>query len=163
MIGGRPRRRHDDAGASLIVAIAFMVMVGSISAGLIALATGGLNNRTSLDVVRNRQYDADAAIEQSIAAQQSLTACTSASATDSYPALNSIAILVDWTCTTTSTAKTSDGNAYLQRNIVFTACAKPATGTNCTSSPVIIRAQVNFQPASGLVTKTYVQSWDVSS
>jgi hypothetical protein len=163
VIRRRPRRHHEDSGTSLIVAIGFVLMVGSISAGLIGLATSGLNNRASLDVVRNRQYAADAAIEQAIAGVRGSVDCSTANGSTPTPYLpfDGVAIRVVWTCAT-STAPMSDGGVYAQRNIILQAfCANPADA-NCNVTTEIIRAQVNFEPASGPVTKTYVQSWNVN-
>ena len=54
------------------------------------------------------------------------------------------------------------GTPVAQRNVIFSAfCANPADA-KCDFADVIIRAQVNFAPASGPVTKTYVQSWSVT-
>ena len=61
-----PGHRHEDRGAALILAVAFVVMFGSIGAGLAALVTSSVNNRGSLESVRDRQYAADGAIEDAI-------------------------------------------------------------------------------------------------
>ena len=163
-----PRMQDRDAGASLILAIAFVVMIGSISAGLAGLVTSSLNNRGSLELVRNRQYAADGAIEEAIAqlrfefeAGAPLAACAAA---DGFilddPLVRGIAIRVDWR-NECSVVRGSDGTAVVQRNVVFSACLDP--GVECPDADVIISAQVNFQQGpSGAVTKTYVQSWSVN-
>ena len=61
------RRFQGERGASLILAIAFMVVVGAISAAVLATTTSGLQDRVALDQARNREYDADGAIETTIA------------------------------------------------------------------------------------------------
>ena len=62
------RARRDERGASLILAIAFMLTVGGIGAAVVSSVTSGLAGRAVLDTVRNRQYDADAGVERAIAA-----------------------------------------------------------------------------------------------
>lgn len=167
-----PSRQHrqPDSGASLILAIGFVMMVGLISAGLLALATSGLNNRTTLQTLRNRQYAADGAIEQAISQVRGLT-CLSANGFIVDSSLNGFAIRVDWinACGvvqsgdrgTTAAASSSDGTVAAQRNVVFSACE--STGAACDPTKVIVRATVDFQQAAaGAVTKTYVQSWSVN-
>lgn len=158
------RPRHDDTGASLILAIGFVVMVGAISAGLASLVTSSMNNRGTLEIVRNRQYAADGAIEEAVSRVRSqsgtaLTACASPAGTV-VDTLNSIAIRVDWhnSCGVVSSPL---GTLVAQRNVTFTACLN--TPQSCAEVDVIIRAQVNFEQATvGPVTKTYVQTWSVN-
>jgi hypothetical protein len=160
--------QHPDSGASLILAIGFVLMVSLMVGGLVSLATTGLNNRGSLQLVRDRQYAADAGITQAIADTRALApaSCTVGTGSNIYqtaPIPNNVAIRVDWdNACATNTVKSSDGTFFPQRNVVFSACVNPATNVRCDAADVIIRAQVNFEPASGAVTKTYVQSWSVN-
>jgi hypothetical protein len=160
----RARAQQRDAGASLILAIAFVVMIGAISAGLAGLVTSSLNNRGSLELVRDRQYAADGAIEQAISQVRllpgpALAACALADGS-MVDTLNGVAIRVDWR-NACGVVRGSDGTVVAQRNVIFTACQN--TGVVCTDVNVIIRGQVNFEQASsGAVTKTYVQSWSVN-
>jgi hypothetical protein len=158
------RTQPRDAGASLIMAIAFVVMIGAISAGLAGLVASSLNNRVNLELVRDRQYAADGAIEQAIAQVRGevgppLTRCASdGSIVDAT--LNDIAIRVDWlhAC---GVVRASDGTVVAQRNVTFSACVD--TGAPCLDFDVIIRAQVNFEQAgSSAADATYVQSWSVN-
>ncbi len=158
MIGRRPARPHEDSGAALLLAIGFVVMIGMISAGLAALATSSLENRDTLEMVRNRQYAADGAIEQAIVQASSFT-CDTVPNTPIVNTLNGVSIRVDWLNACRSVT-TSDDSPYLQRNVIFSACVN--TGSPCNDVDVIIRAQVNFEPASGPVTRTNVQSWSVN-
>lgn len=168
MTDRRQRAQHPDSGAALILVVGFILMVGMISAGLIGLATTGLNNRSTLQLVRDRQYAADAAINQAIAdarGRPPVTPCTAATGSTTYPKLNStgVSIRVDWdnSCLI-NTVTSSDGSSFPQRNIIFSAFCGDQTIADCNFADVIIRAQVNFEPASGVTTKTYVQSWSVS-
>ena len=154
---GRPRL-HEDSGAALLLAIGFVVMIGMISAGLASLATSSLANRDTLERVRDRQYAADGATEQAIVQVSSFT-CDTVPNVPIVNTLNGVSIRVDWINACRSVT-TSDGSPYLQRNVIFSACVN--TGNPCNNVDVIIRAQVNFEPASGPVTKTYVQSWSVN-
>ena len=78
MIRRRPRREHEDRGAALLLAVGFVVVIGAIAGGLAGLATSGVNNRVTLEQVRNREYAADGAIENAIS-QVRLQTCSSAS------------------------------------------------------------------------------------
>lgn len=170
MTRSRRRASNTDAGASLIMAIAFVLMVGAISGGLVSLAASGLGNRNTLQVLRNRQYAADGAIVQAIAALRPQTcAATTGSLVDA--SVNAISIRVDWVNVcgvvqsgdvgATATAAAADGTVVAQRNVVFSACLN--TGSTCLPAAVIIRAVVNFQQAHGSgVTRTYVQTWSVN-
>jgi hypothetical protein len=158
----RPKRRcdHDaERGAALIIAIAFMMMIGVVSAGLLAFITTSVNARPRLDAVRNRQYAADAAIEYSIARVRGVgangPALTSCAGPDTQTS-NSVTIRVECTDVPISV------NGFLQRNVVFVACLSSAA--NCTNE-AIIRAQVNYEATFSspiVVTKTYIQSWSVN-
>ncbi len=159
----RPRASERDRGASLVVAIGFVMMIGSIAAGLSSVVTSSINNRASLTIVRNRQYAADAAVEAAIAdvrAQLDDRASCGDTSGASTVTTNEIAIRVQWTSACTA-VRTSDGTPVTQRNVVFSAC--PARSTACPEAEVIVRAQVNFErTATGAVSRTYVQSWSVN-
>jgi hypothetical protein len=162
----RPRPQHQDSGATLILAIGFVLMVGAISAGLASLATSSLNNRTTLELVRNREYAADGAIEEAIsrvrlAAGRALAVdCSAGGNFVDLAMLNGIAIRVDWR-NACGVVRGSDGTVVAQRNVTFSACEN--SGAACVDTTVIIRAQVNFQQDStGAVAKTTVQSWSVN-
>ncbi|CAB4885562.1 unannotated protein [freshwater metagenome] len=161
--------RHDDRGAALILAIGFILLISAIVGGLAALITSSLDNRGTLDTIRNRQYAADAGIQDAITQVRSVTNRTSALACDpSAPltyvpfttALNSSNIRVD--CAKAfGVAGSTDNYVLAQRNVIFTACVD--TGSACTTANVIIRAQVDFeQKYAGAVTTTFVQSWSVN-
>lgn len=156
--------RVRDRGASLIVTIGFVLMIGSIGGGLAGLATSSMNNRVSLAMQRDRQYAADAAVESAIATvrgtrQNTQEACAAVTGSQ-QSTLNGFAIRVDWqhACTV---VRGGDGAAVAQRNVIFAAC--PDQGTPCDDSAVIVRAQVNFEQAQGGgVQRTSVQSWSVN-
>jgi hypothetical protein len=158
------RPKGDDAGAALILAVGFVLMVGSISGGLAGLALTSLNNRNTLETLRNREYAADGAIETAISQVRLLT-CASPSGSLTDSTVNAIAIRVDW-INVCGAVQIADGSVASQRNVIFAACLD--TGSPCSdvavpAVPVIIRAQVNFQQVlGGAVTKTYVQSWNVN-
>ena len=157
--------RHNDSGAALILAIGFVVMIGAIAAGLASLVTSSVNNRGSLERLRNREYAAEAAIDDAvvqvrIGAVAGGDLCQLGSGTSRTAAINALAIRVDWRSACGVTRGT-DGIAVFQRNAIFAACID--AGIACTDASVIIRAQVNFEQASsGTVTRTYVQSWSVN-
>jgi hypothetical protein len=154
-----------DRGAALVIAIAFVVMIGAIGAGLAGMVTSSANNRVTLQVLRNREYAADGAIQAAIAevrglARDAAASCSTTAGTSSST-VNGMVMHVDWAAACT-VVRSSDGTVVSQRNIVFTACE--STGAPCAPGAVVIRAQVNFRDdPSGLVTGTAVQSWSVGA
>ena len=161
----RPRRADQDSGAALILAIGFVLAIGTISGGLAGIATSGLNNRHTMEVLRDREYAADSAVEAAISTVRTDTTCVDASTGVALPVAGSaIPIRVDWvtTCPRVAVQNAAPGVDYPQRNVAFSACLNPEPTSACTASNVIIRAQVNFEPSTGLVTKTFVQAWSVN-
>lgn len=157
------QRERRDRGASLVMAIGFVVLIGAIAAGLSALVTSSNTNRITLEQVRDRQYAADGAVEEAITAvrllDRSTTGACGATAGNRSTSLNGYTIRVDWQ-NVCGVVRTTTGELVAQRNVVFTACLD--NGTACTEQRVIVRAQVNFEQASsGAVTRTWVQAWSV--
>lgn len=162
-MSGPERGPERDRGASLIMAIGFVVLIGAIAAGLSAMVTSSNFNRISLAGVRDRQYAADGAVEEAITSVRFLDrtgdGSCEASAGASTSELNQLRIRVDWE-NVCGVVRTETGELVAQRNVVFSACFD--LGAPCTEDEVIVRAQVNFEQATtGDVTRTYVQSWSV--
>jgi hypothetical protein len=165
MIRFAKHARTDERGAALVLAIVFMVVIGAIAVATLSLITSGLNNRRTLDDVRDREYGADAAIEYAIAHVRTVSTNGGPGIADcdaplpaSYT-VNGAQYHVD--CQN-ALASTLDG--FMQRNVIFSACEGTS---NCTTANQIIRAQVNFQAIGGgaspiVVTRTWVQSWSVA-
>jgi hypothetical protein len=163
----RVRRRRDERGAALILAIAFLVVVGGISAALVSSITSGANERVALDDLRNRQYAADAAIEQAIA-QLRFAGGPNVGYGNCLPgqdtfALNDVTIQV--ACANALTFARNGNNYYLQRNVIFTACVADPDHPKCAGIRPIIRAQVNFDAVGDplVIQRTWVQSWSVNA
>jgi hypothetical protein len=166
----RHRVRRDERGASLVLAIVFMVVVGAIGGGVIASISSGLGSGTRLATARNRQYAADAAVESSIARVRRLNAggtpvagfpsCGS-DPTYTFEANPSIDIHVD--CANVPTpAGTGTGSIALQNDVTFKSCLDSAVvAGKCPADNTIVNAQVNFQTNGSQVT-TYVLSWSVN-
>ena len=132
-------------------------MVSAITAGMTAAAVSSVQNRSSLEILRNREYAADGAIELAIAQVRGGDCSSTGPRTDTT---FGPAIRVDWTTDCSTGVLSSDGiHVYPQRNVVFSACLDKSA--LCLDADVIIRAQVNFEPQTGLVMKTSVQSWSV--
>jgi hypothetical protein len=163
-VTSRRRRARGERGASLILAIVFMVVVGGVSLVTLSYITNGTNQRRLLEHARNREYAADGTIEQAIARVRGLPAPGPAVAPcggpDTHSNFNGYDIQVD--CQNAPTLTTS---GLLQRNVIFTAC-EVSRSSRCTDSSTIVRAQVNFQtqpgPGQTVVTRTWVQSWSVN-
>jgi type II secretory pathway component PulK len=158
------RQARDERGASLVLAIAFVVVIGALAAATLAAITSAFNNRSSLDASRDREYSADAGVEYAIAAVRAMsspgiTSCQAPNPTSYSYTVGGITIRVD--CANNSTLTF---NGFAQRNVVFTACKE--TGVACTSSSSIIRAQVNYEAIGQLnsptIIGTVVQSWSVN-
>jgi hypothetical protein len=172
------RVRRDERGASLILAIAFMLVIGAITGAVLSSVASGLNTRSALDTARNREYAADGLVEYAITQARVPVASWDPGAPPSVSAfldsassvgcggpysptlgnvpaeahLNGIDIRVE--CTP-APALTRSG--LLQRNAIFNACVD--TGSACAGSS-IVRARVNFSDtASG---PTHVQAWSVN-
>ena len=60
------RNRSHDAGAVLILAIGFVVLIGAIGAALIGIVGSSVGSGRALDEVRVRQYAAEGAVEAAI-------------------------------------------------------------------------------------------------
>ena len=147
-----------DTGAALVIVIGFMLAIGAISVSLMSAIGSSMQNRVTLETVRNHEYAADAAVERAIT-QARQSSCDSPSGSFVDATVNATAIRVEWQATCGSVIS-SDGSPYEQRNVGFVACVD--TGLACAAPDVIIRAQVNFEPARGPVTRTVVQSWSVN-
>jgi hypothetical protein len=159
----RARLTHrDEQGVAIVLALAFIVLVGVVTTALLSSLTSSVNQRTTLDKVRDRQYAADAAVERDIARVRGLGApgagLVACGGPQTYSGVNAVTIRVECTNVPTLTR-----TGYIQRNVVFTSCVD--TGAACTSAKTIVRAQVNYEAADAetpAITKTYIQSWTVA-
>jgi hypothetical protein len=161
VIRQRLRAAHaSEQGAALILAIGFVLMIGAISAGLLAFITTSVGHRAPLDSVRNRQYAADAAVEQAIASVRSSVPTVGTSCPTLTPAaVNGVSIRVE--CQDARVLVANQGYILEQRNFIFNACL--AANSSCNDTNSIVRAQVNFEKSgTGAVTATYIQSWSVN-
>jgi hypothetical protein len=152
------RRMQGERGASLLLAIAFMVVVGAISAAVLATTASGLQDRIALDQARDREYAADGAIE---AAVTSVRNNGGNCASFANVALNGVTVHVDCASVPAFIAQ-PDATFAVQNNFVFTACQNSdVVSGSCPAAKAIINAQVNFQGTSAPL-KTFVQSWSVN-
>lgn len=157
-----------------MLTLAVMVGIATILAGLLSLITTSYRSTASLEKARNRQYAADAAVEQAI---QTLRTDPSVGAqnrglvgancgpsrpffTPTPAVINNVTIRVDCQGQPQLVQDTS-GTFVLQRNVVFAACED--TGVACTDATTLLTAKVNFATnAAGAVTGVFVQSWSVT-
>ncbi len=159
------RVRADESGAALVLAIAFLVVIGVICSATLASITSSLHNRQSLDAARDREYAADGGIEYAIAEVRPIGGqgpALAAAQNDCTPTTHAFdfsvgANAIHVNCTN---VPTTTYTGFVQRNVIFTACA----GTSdCTDATAIVRAQVNYQALNNVVTGTTIQSWSVLS
>jgi hypothetical protein len=155
-------RRERDAGAALILAIAFVVTIGAVLAGLTALVTSGVGDRRSIERLRDRDYAAEGAIELAIAELRNTppAAHTCAAAEpSSTTSINGITIRVerDVRC---SVARGDDGIPVALRRLVLSSCVDH--GVACTSTETVVRAEVDLvSGADATTTEPIVRSWVV--
>jgi hypothetical protein len=158
--------RDERGAATLLLVIVFMVSVVVLLAPVLGSVSAGFNDRRALDQVRNREYAADGAIQYAIAQLRGVPASDNSpgpglQACGPYShSLNGVTIRVD--CA--GAPVTAPGS--LQYDVVFTACVDHAVTCGSDVSPIVTRAQVNFQVdgsgASMQITGTSIQSWSVN-
>ena len=170
-------RRYDERGASLVLALVFLIVIGGLAMATLANITTGLNNRRTLDSIRNREYAADAAIEYAIAdvrvaggSGPALSSCPPpGSPTPGHTHFSySYQVAGKSMRVDCINAPTLTFSGFSQRNVIFVACEDK--GSDCDSASnnkTIIRAQVNYQALGPLtapvITGTQIQSWSVNS
>jgi hypothetical protein len=169
------RTHRSERGASLILAIVFLLVIGGIGGAVTASVTSGVKDRRALDRLRDQEYAADGAVEYAIAQVRQiplpggpgLSPCGPTATPFNYflppdTLNNNVKFRVD--CLNQPTFYTAATPPLLQRDVVFTACVDH--GTPCNDNTTIIRAQVNFQARDAgsvlTVTRTWVQSWSVN-
>ncbi len=160
----RYRIRRDESGASLVLAIVFMVVAGAIGASLTTSVASGLNGSEVLTTMRNREYSADGAIQSQIAKIRALPmpGVNDPDCPSPYTgvnALNGIDITVNCADTPAVAADPTTGTVTTQHNVSFLACLTSVS--QCTAATAIITALVNFQ-GSGASGTTYVEAWSVN-
>ena len=139
------RIRRDEAGATLLFVIGFMLLIGFMTTGLVTQIASSSHTRLSLDTARNREYAADAAIEADIGqvrsnmtGGQALSPCPGALRLN--PGLNNVPVQVD--CSYPATGYPGITlSGFVQRNVVFKACVLQPVGTPCPPAAVLIEAR----------------------
>jgi len=166
----RARVRRDERGASLILAIVFMLVAGAIGAGLTTSVSSGVLGSHVLTVARDREYAAEGGINRAIAALRAgspasigLIGCGPFNY-DGLAVEGSTTVDIRVECTPAPEV-TASPNPSVRHNVILVACeavGNTACGGTGKSAP-IIRSQINFQvSAADAVTSTYVQTWSVS-
>jgi hypothetical protein len=172
----RTRIRRDERGASLILAIAFMLVAGAIGAGLTTSVTSGLNDSSVLAIARNREYAAEGAIDFAIVQVRATDPASSIGLTScggpffrTLPLWGSRTIDIRVDC---HPAPELTADLSARNNVIFLAC-DASSGQACDApsgsppkvlAPAIIRAEINYQVSGPppQVTRTYVQAWSVN-
>lgn len=158
------RSTDDERGVALVLAIVTLVVIAMMSTAIVSLVTAGVNNRGTLDKARNREYAADAAIEDAISQVRQLANPGFQPCGPTTPAaFDGVSVRVD--CINAPRITTG---LLMLRNVIFVACENVGATCDDTAADLrrhtIIRAQVSFvlPPGSSSVTRTYVQSWSVN-
>jgi len=167
-------RRREERGAALILAIAFMVVIGAVSGAVLNALTSGLSSRVALDRARDREYAADGAIQTAIAQIYKLANTSHQVPGQPCPPFADLPVNNDGDSVTIHTdcagAPAVTRELYRQLNVIFTTCETKYVPSIpplvCPASSIIIRAQINFQ-ATGAgtdlnVQRTWVQAWSVN-
>lgn len=166
----RPAPEESERGVALVLAIAFMVVIGAIGVAVLSFVISGVQGRGLLDTTRNTEYAAESGINYAITQVRqisgqgpALAACSATTHGTSVGyythTLNGVTINVD--C---YNAPTLTRSGYLQRDVIFVACANANATPTCSGNGVI-RAEINFEaaaPSSPSITRTWVQSWSVN-
>ena len=150
-----------ERGASLLLAIVFMVVVGAISAAVLATTASGLQDRVALDQARNREYAADGAIETAVTASGTTAAHAPAAGSEPDAERRQHSRRLHVEPVVHRPAGQHDRNAeqhhlhrVRERRLVERVHApQPQTRSST--------RQVNFQGTSAPL-KTFVQSWSVN-
>ena len=149
-----------------------MLAMSGVIGGLVTFVTSSTLSSVSLQRTRDRQYAADAAVEQAIRFVHTDTTtnafvgsyCSTQSGrqflTPTPATINNVRIRVD--CIGAPVPVLDDLNrVVIQRNVIFLACVVNGT-TACTDATAILTAKVNFPTnAAGAVVGSFVQSWSV--
>jgi Tfp pilus assembly protein PilX len=165
--------RREERGAALVFAIVFMVVIGAISGATLSMLSSGLHDRVNLDVVRDRQYAADAGVEAAISAARP-DVISWANDTYAAPPLTALQVFLNSAkCGGFHLSSRNNVNirvdcrpapalhaGYFQFNAIFSAYC---TESRCSTTTPIVSAQVNFDISGGTVKRTYVQSWSVNA
>jgi Tfp pilus assembly protein PilX len=160
------RSAHDESGAALLLALAFMMVVGLIGSAMLSSLSTGLRIRVTLDQVRTREYAADSGIQYAITQVRALpspgaakSGCASGTHYN-YTSADTPPVTIRINCTN---VYQNTRSGFEQRNVVFNACGE--NGSDCSDTNFIISAQVNFQTIGNggpdNVTRTWIQSWSV--
>ncbi|MGD0255653.1 MAG: hypothetical protein ABSB99_08910 [Acidimicrobiales bacterium] len=138
------RHQHGEDGASLILALVFMVVMSLLLLGLLELTGTALVNTYNLKSQRSLEYAADGAADIAVQNVRYSDNPYSASSTNCLPGsvssitLNGVSMSVD------CTQQAYDPLSGLTREVNFYAC----TSALCTSSNAVLQAEVTFEDYS---------------
>ncbi|HEY5303656.1 MAG TPA: hypothetical protein VIJ86_06320 [Acidimicrobiales bacterium] len=173
----RPSRREDELGASLILALIFLIVISVTVVSLSTWSTNGLNDVAKFGAPAAARSAVDGATEVAVQSERySVTPTSITKASSSTPAICSTATVPESGVNYTFTiwcGTVQDLSSSATRVVTFNACSGPATGSVCAHPQLV--ASVTYDdytfPISQVLT-TYckkncgtavtVTSWVVS-
>jgi hypothetical protein len=154
---------HPEDGATLILALIFVVLVGAIVAALLSLAGTNLLSTTNLQHQRNHEFAADAAVDGAI---QSLRhqAPTSPVTCPNFPSGVGQSVTINGDSFVVECSMAILPNSF-GRLVEFDACPLGLSFSSC-AAQAVVRANVTYDDLSSLSCQntsqpgcTYGNSW----
>jgi Tfp pilus assembly protein PilX len=173
----RPSRRQDERGASLILALIFLLVISVTALSLTTWSTNSLNNVAKFGAPAAARSAVDGAVETAVQGERYNVTPTSITSTpSSTPAICSTVTIPENSVNYTFTiwcGTVQDLGSSATRVVTFNACSGPATGSVCASPQLV--ASVTYDdytfPISQVLTSyckkncgtsVTVSSWVVS-
>jgi hypothetical protein len=172
---------RDESGAVLILAIAFVLIIGLGLGGLIALTTTNLKSAQNLQLERSREYGADAAVEAAIQAIRYTPATPTCPtfpptqpSTSASPPFDGIVVqcatgtfaglqgrIVQFTACPASPTGGATRSSTTNTNTSTTSTTTPNTESTCAQNAVV-KAEVVYNDSQKLGGDIAVASWVVT-
>jgi hypothetical protein len=146
-VNGLPPNSDAEGGATLILTLIFVVVIGAVVAGLLSLASTNLLATTNLQNQRNLEFAADAAVDGAI---QSLRhqAPTSPVTCPNFPSGAGQSVTVNGDQLVVECSMAILPNSF-GRLVEFDACPPGLSFSSCTAQS-IVRANVSYDDLSSL-------------
>ncbi len=153
----RRRFQTEEEGAALIICLAFLTFAFLIVGALLNMSYTSLRATSKLKIVRNTDYDADAAMEQAIAtirvdpARGYFNACPSID----VPALNNVGSGMRVDCTALL-------KPVFQREVILSVCPASEKTKPCPDDKSLLQARVSYYDDKTFGRAALVQTWSAN-